>query len=284
MDASATSNDGSKEGTLDALANAEGEYPWVLCRLGDNIFCLTAELVESMVQLPAVTSVPNVPHNVRGVMNLRGRVMRVVDLRLSLGLPGLDEDVERFLDTIDARLGDHERWVDALEHAVHSRTSFTGERDPTRCAFGRWLKTLDTSDVVMQGLLERVRGPHEELHASAHKIDAAIAQGDDVKVEGLLTELHTSVLPTIQTLFSATKDAYRRSTREIALVLSDGRVSSAVVVDQVLSVEHLKPVDVDAERNALGGIDRIDLVRGMAKRPKSEDLVLILDADQLIAV
>ena len=282
MDAMATATEGREE-NLDALTNAEGEFPWVLCRLGENIFGLTAELVESMVQLPDVTPVPNVPHHVRGVMNLRGRVMRVVDLRLGLGLSSLDDDVERFIDTIDQRLQEHEMYVDSLEHAATTHQHFTGERDPDRCGFGRWLNNLDTNDVVMHGLLERVRVPHTEVHKAAARIDAAISQGDDAELERIMNEVRGTHLPAIQSLFSATKEAYRRSTREIALVLSDGRVSSAVVVDQVLSVEHLKPVDADAERNALGGIDRIDLVQGMAKRPRGDELVLILDADQLIA-
>lgn len=39
-----------------------------------------------------VTPIPNVPHYVRGVMNLRGTVLPVVDLRMRFGLPLRDYD------------------------------------------------------------------------------------------------------------------------------------------------------------------------------------------------
>ena len=37
-----------------------------------------------------ITAVPNVPAYVRGVMNLRGRILPVLDLRTRFGLPPLE--------------------------------------------------------------------------------------------------------------------------------------------------------------------------------------------------
>lgn len=267
----------------DAHAHTETEYPWVLFRLGENTFGITAELVESMVQLPDVTPVPHVQHDVRGVMNLRGRVLRVVDLRIALGLPPLEGDIERFIEFLDRGYHDHTNWAEELVESFESGAEFHGERDPTKCAFGRWLETLETGDVVLSGLLERVRAPHERLHGMANHIDCARREGDQEEVQRLIGDVTEHMLPHVQNLIEATKDAYHTATREVALVVSDGRTSSAVVVDRVLSVEHLANIDAEAEKNAMANIGETDLVMGMAKRPKDEALVLLLDGDQLIS-
>ena len=42
--------------------------------------------VREIIRMPIVTRVPNTPHYVEGVINLRGKVIPVVDLRLKFGL------------------------------------------------------------------------------------------------------------------------------------------------------------------------------------------------------
>ncbi|MEM9073669.1 MAG: hypothetical protein AAGE52_34585, partial [Myxococcota bacterium] len=67
------------------------------------------------------------------------------------------------------------------------------------------------------------------------------------------------------------------------LVLSDGDLHSAVVVDQVVSVELLTAVDEEVERNALRGVDRVDLLSRIAKRERAEGLVFLVSAHPLLA-
>lgn len=54
--------------------------------LGDEEFNAPLSLIQEIVELPKITYVPNVPPYVEGVMNLRGRVVPVVDLKKRLGL------------------------------------------------------------------------------------------------------------------------------------------------------------------------------------------------------
>jgi purine-binding chemotaxis protein CheW len=46
--------------------------------------------VREIIKIMDITSVPQLPPYVKGVINLRGRVVPVVDLRLKFGLPGKD--------------------------------------------------------------------------------------------------------------------------------------------------------------------------------------------------
>jgi purine-binding chemotaxis protein CheW len=47
--------------------------------------------VREIIKLMPITAVPQVPHHVRGVINLRGKVIPVIDLRLKFGLPSQED-------------------------------------------------------------------------------------------------------------------------------------------------------------------------------------------------
>ena len=50
-------------------------------RIGRETFGVPISLVREIVRVPSITSVPNAPDYIEGVINLRGRIIPVVDLR-----------------------------------------------------------------------------------------------------------------------------------------------------------------------------------------------------------
>src|ERR1700732_125050 len=50
-------------------------------RIGRETFGVPISLVREIVRVPDITSVPNAPDYIEGVINLRGRIIPVVDLR-----------------------------------------------------------------------------------------------------------------------------------------------------------------------------------------------------------
>lgn len=59
---------------------------WVTFSLNDETFALPVEPVRQVVRVSNITRVPHAPRPVRGVTNLRGRVIPVIDLRMRVGL------------------------------------------------------------------------------------------------------------------------------------------------------------------------------------------------------
>ena len=59
----------------------------VLFSLNDSHYAVPMSNVLELLRLPNITALPNVPDWLRGVTNLRGDVLSVVDLRTLLGLP-----------------------------------------------------------------------------------------------------------------------------------------------------------------------------------------------------
>lgn len=262
---------------LQAQTSLDRSFPSIVCRLGERNFALSAGLVESMVQLPSVTRVPNTPSYIRGVMNLRGRILRVVDLRLCLSLPTLEEEASAFEQLMDDRLADHHSWLGELEASVREKRPFTMEADPERSKLGRFLSSFRTDDVLMRTLLTRFDRPHRAIHSIASRVGTLVSGKKYEEAERLVRLTRGGELAQITHLFSVTKDAYRRSRREIALVLFDGRVRSAAVVDQVLSVEHLEPLDSDHDDcSEMPSVGNSEHILGIMKRPRTEELVMLL--------
>lgn len=59
----------------------------VTFRLGEGLYGIDILLVQEINRLMQITRVPNAPSFVEGVMNLRGRVIPVLDMRKRMSLP-----------------------------------------------------------------------------------------------------------------------------------------------------------------------------------------------------
>ncbi|KPA16669.1 Chemotaxis protein CheW [Candidatus Magnetomorum sp. HK-1] len=55
--------------------------------LEDEIFAIDVYQVREVLDMEAITKVPQSPDFMRGVINVRGSVVPVVDLRLKFGMP-----------------------------------------------------------------------------------------------------------------------------------------------------------------------------------------------------
>ncbi|HEY4741876.1 MAG: chemotaxis protein CheW [Candidatus Acidiferrales bacterium] len=54
-------------------------------RIGAETFGVPISIVREIVRVPAITAVPNAPDYIEGVINLRGKIISVVDLRKRFG-------------------------------------------------------------------------------------------------------------------------------------------------------------------------------------------------------
>ena len=62
-------------------------------KLGDEVFALDITKVREVLDFTTITKVPRTPEFMRGVINLRGSVVPVVDLRLKFGMSRTDKTV-----------------------------------------------------------------------------------------------------------------------------------------------------------------------------------------------
>ena len=78
-------NKAAQTTTTPTLSNRAGKY--LSFHLGDEEYAIQVLKVREIVKLQHITGVPETPAEMKGVINLRGKVIPVVDLRLRFGLP-----------------------------------------------------------------------------------------------------------------------------------------------------------------------------------------------------
>ncbi len=61
--------------------------------LGDEQYALNVRNVQSVLEVTPTTKLPQTPEYMRGVINLRGSVIPVIDFRLKFGLPTAEKTV-----------------------------------------------------------------------------------------------------------------------------------------------------------------------------------------------
>lgn len=62
-------------------------------KVGNEEFAIDILKVNEIIRFMEITKIPNSPEHVEGIINLRGKVVPVVNLRIKMGLPSKDNDV-----------------------------------------------------------------------------------------------------------------------------------------------------------------------------------------------
>lgn len=97
---------------------AEEATQYLTFRLGEEVFALDIAQVREVLDFPRITRVPRMPGFLRGVTNLRGAVVPVVDLRLKFGMPAAERTVNSCVIIVEIGCGDERTVLGALADSV----------------------------------------------------------------------------------------------------------------------------------------------------------------------
>ncbi len=65
---------------------------YLMCRIGEEVYGIDIAFVTDIIELQTITAVPDLPKYVKGVINLRGQVIPIIDLRLRFKMAARDYD------------------------------------------------------------------------------------------------------------------------------------------------------------------------------------------------
>lgn len=80
-------------GTRDAIDNSQGGKQFVTIRLGNQMIGLPIEKVHDVFFPSNFTPVPLAIDQIAGVLNLRGRIVTIIDLSKIMGLVAVNEEI-----------------------------------------------------------------------------------------------------------------------------------------------------------------------------------------------
>ncbi|MBT0666118.1 chemotaxis protein CheW [Geobacter pelophilus] len=87
-------------------------------KLGEEVFAVNVAKVREILDFTTVTKVPQTPDFMRGVINLRGSVVPVVDMRLKFGMSATEKTVNTCIIVMEIVLDGDTSIVGALADSV----------------------------------------------------------------------------------------------------------------------------------------------------------------------
>ena len=87
-------------------------------KLADEVFAVDVAKVREILEFSSITKVPQTPAFMRGVINLRGSVVPVMDLRLKFGMAETEKTINTCIVVVEVESGGETLVVGALADSV----------------------------------------------------------------------------------------------------------------------------------------------------------------------
>ncbi len=87
-------------------------------QLGEEIFAIDVVNVREILEFNTVTKVPQTPDYMRGVINLRGSVVPVLDMRLKFGMSVTEKTINTCIVVVEVAMEDENVIIGALVDSV----------------------------------------------------------------------------------------------------------------------------------------------------------------------
>jgi purine-binding chemotaxis protein CheW len=110
-----------------STAELSGAQQFLTFKLGEEIFAVEVAKVREILDVSTITKVPQTPEFMRGVINLRGGVVPVIDLRLKLGMSGTEQTVNTCIIVQEISLDDETVVLGTLADSVQEVFDLDGE-------------------------------------------------------------------------------------------------------------------------------------------------------------
>lgn len=96
-------NNKQDESSLDDEYEEAQEQKYLMCKLGSETYGINITCVTDIIELQKVTEVPDMPEYVCGVINLRGHVIPVIDLRIRFNMEHREYDDRTVITVVEIR-------------------------------------------------------------------------------------------------------------------------------------------------------------------------------------
>ncbi len=125
--------------TKSTLADREGKY--LTFTLAGEDYGIGILKIKEIIGMMPITSVPQTPSHVKGVVNLRGKVIPVVDLRLKFGIPAIDYKERTCIIVVEISGQSGAIMIGIVVDAVSEVLNIKGEEVENTPAFGTRVNT-----------------------------------------------------------------------------------------------------------------------------------------------
>jgi purine-binding chemotaxis protein CheW len=143
-------------------------------KLADETFALDVAKVREILEQSTITKVPQTPDFMRGVINLRGSVVPVIDMRLKFGMTATQQTVNTCIIVAEVQMDDEIIVLGALADSVQEVI----EMEPEQIEAAPHIGTRLNTDFI-KGM-----GKHDGRFIMILDIDKVFTSDELAKVQG----------------------------------------------------------------------------------------------------
>lgn len=260
------------------------EMPWLIFKIKNQPFAIKSDDVLTIFQVEQeVIPMPEAPKCVRGIINLRGEIVPLLELRNVLGMQSFQEETKDFEEMLEQRKQDHMKWVQEFEKSVKEGTKFTQTMDPHECKFGKWFYSYTPISQTVAFHLNKIEEPHRLLHETGEEILKCKHQKDESEKEKCLNELLRKevdeYMPTVLQLLEEAKAIFQNSFREMCIVVKDHDSLLGILVDEVVCVEQIAPI---GNEENISNIYKTEIISHIANGANVDGEILVINQEKLM--
>lgn len=115
--------------------------PYLTFTLDDELFAVDVAKVREVLDYTVITKIPRTPEYMRGVINLRGSVVPVIDLRLKFGMSKTENKLDTCVIVLEIRLDEETIILGALADSVQEVFELEPDQIDPAPRFGTRFKT-----------------------------------------------------------------------------------------------------------------------------------------------
>jgi purine-binding chemotaxis protein CheW len=101
-----------------SVAGITETVQYLTFKLSDEVFALDVAKVREILEITTITKVPQTPDFMRGVINLRGSVVPVIDMRLKFGMSATEQTVNTCIIVVEINMDGDITVLGALADSV----------------------------------------------------------------------------------------------------------------------------------------------------------------------
>jgi purine-binding chemotaxis protein CheW len=124
-----------------SLAEISQMTQYLTFKLQDEIFALDISTVREVLDFTIITKVPRTPDFMRGVINLRGSVVPVIDLRLKFGMTVTEKTVNTCVIIVEVKVAGETIILGVLADSVQEVMDLENDQIEPAPRIGTHLKT-----------------------------------------------------------------------------------------------------------------------------------------------
>ena len=124
-----------------SVSSINGTRQYLTFQLGDEVFAIDVANVREILEFNSVTRVPKSPEYMRGVINLRGSVVPVFDMRLKFGMTGTERTINTCIVVVEVSYEGEDIIIGALVDSVQEVFELEADQIEPAPKIGTHLRT-----------------------------------------------------------------------------------------------------------------------------------------------